>query len=214
MRWSPRPWLSTTPGGAGGRHDRHRARHLFCVSGTLFVKIEADDSPEEPHCRTCGRTLSYLEPHLGLHVTWYAGEPMRPLHTMILTAMAVRGTTMLAAYELPPLPPPTRGLTCYAPLSPPVLRPGMSTSSRDGGPYPAVPRDGDVYLHFTAAGAGDSRCHLAAVTLGDAMDLDDIKKMTMVELLQFVQALEQRFSSMAQDHQRDHRQQPPSLPQD
>ena len=46
------------------------------------------------------------------------------------------------------------------------------------------------------------------------MDLDDIKKMTMAELLQFVQALEQRFSAMARDPQRDHRQQPPEPPQD
>ena len=101
----------------------------FACQVLYFTKIEADDSPE-PRCRTCSRTLSYLEPHLGLHVTWYAGEPMRPLHTMILTAMAVRGTTMLAAYELPPLPPPTRGLTCYAPLSPPVSGRGCHVAER------------------------------------------------------------------------------------
>jgi hypothetical protein len=69
-----------------------------------FANIEDRHSPE-PLCTTCQGPLSSLAPHRGLHITWETGTSLRPLHTMILTVMAVQGRDIIRDEELPPLPP-------------------------------------------------------------------------------------------------------------
>jgi hypothetical protein len=74
-----------------------------------FARIDAPTSPE-PRCPTCQVPLSYIGPHRGLHITWKAGEPLSPLHTMILTVMALRQRAIIRDDELPPVvPPPPEG---------------------------------------------------------------------------------------------------------
>jgi hypothetical protein len=81
----------------------------FACQVLYFARIDAADTPE-PRCPSCGRPLSYLEPQLGLHVLWYAGEPMRPLHTLILSVMRGQGRAVIAARDVPPLSPPAQGV--------------------------------------------------------------------------------------------------------
>ena len=73
-----------------------------------FARIDDPSSPE-PRCPTCQLPLSYIGPHRGLHISWKAGEVLSPLHTMILTVMALTQRAIISDEELPPVAPPAQG---------------------------------------------------------------------------------------------------------
>ena len=81
----------------------------FACEERSFARIDAARSLK-PRYPGCGQPLDSLAPHLGRHVAWLIGEPLRPLHPLVLADMAVQHRSIMRASALPPMPPPTAGV--------------------------------------------------------------------------------------------------------